>query len=77
MTKSQFEEYSEIEQERIKKILKYSKIAVEAAKRKGVSRDKIIEEANRSARHRMPGENLRETQAGFAASNKESNDTEE
>lgn len=76
MTKAQFEEYNEVEQERIKKILKYSKIAVEAAKRKGISRDKIIEEANRSARHRMPGENLRETQAGFASSIMNSSDEE-
>ena len=69
MTKEQFEEYSEQDQERIKRIIKYAKVAVEAAKRKGISREKIAEEANRSARHRMPGENLRETQAGFAASN--------
>lgn len=74
MTKAQFDEYSEQEQERIMKILKYSKIAVEAARRKGVSRDKIIEEANRSARHRMPGEGLKETQAGFAVYNNESED---
>lgn len=69
MTEDQFNEYDEATQKRIKLILKYAKIAVEAHKRCGNSRDKIAEEANRSARHRMPGENLRETQAGFAASN--------
>ena len=69
MTRDQFELYDEKEQLRIKKILKYANVAVEAAKRKGISRERIAEEANRSARHRMPGENLRETQAGFAASN--------
>jgi 5-methylcytosine-specific restriction protein A len=69
MTKEQFDEYDDAEKTRIKKIIKYAKIAVEAAKRKGVSRDKIIEEANRSARHRMPGETLKETQVGFATSN--------
>lgn len=67
MTKEQFEEYSEEEQLRIKKILKYANIAVEAAKRRGVSKEKIVEEANRSARHRMPGETLKENQIGFAA----------
>lgn len=72
MTKEQFEEYNENDQKRIKMILHFAKIAVEAAKRKGVSKDKIVEEANKSARHRMPGENLRETQAGFAASSNSS-----
>lgn len=67
MTKEQFEEYNEEEQLRIKKILKYANIAVEAAKRRGVSKEKIVEEANRSARHRMPGETLKENQIGFAA----------
>ena len=67
MTKEQFEEYDEEEQIRIKKILKYAKVAVEAHKRCGNSREKITEEANRSARHRMPGETLKESQRSFAS----------
>lgn len=74
MTKSQFDEYDEQEQKRIKMILHFAKVAVEAAKRRGISKDKIVEEANRSARHRMPGESLRETQAGFAASRGSNNE---
>lgn len=66
MTRAQFEEYSPQEQDRIKKILKYSKIEVEAAKRKGISRERVTDESNRSARHRMPGEGLRENQAGYS-----------
>ncbi len=66
MTEEQFKEYPESEQNRIKLILKYSKIAVEASKRKGISKEKIKEEANRSARHRMPGEGLKENQIGYA-----------
>lgn len=65
MTKEQFEEYSKADQERIVKIINYAKVAVAAAQRKGVSSERIKEEANKSARHRMPGENLKETQAGF------------
>lgn len=65
MTKEQFETYDEGQQTRIKRILKYAKIAVEAAKRKGVSHDKVVAEANKSGRHRMPGENLKETQQAF------------
>lgn len=71
MTQEQFEEYSETEQTRIKKILKYSKIAVEAGKRIGLSKEQVVEEANRSGRHRMPGETLKETQRSFLASNAE------
>lgn len=74
MTKEQFEEYDEDEQLRIKKILKFANVAVEAAKRKGISKEKIMEEANRSARHRMPGETLKETQIGFATTNKASSE---
>jgi 5-methylcytosine-specific restriction protein A len=74
MTKEQFEEYDENEQLRIKKILKFANVAVEAAKRKGISKEKIMEEANRSARHRMPGETLKETQIGFATTSKASSE---
>lgn len=70
MTKEQFEEYSEAEQLRIKRILKFAKVAVEAHKRVGNSRDKIVKEATASGRHRMPGETLKETQIGFATANK-------
>lgn len=65
MTKEQFESYSDEQQTRIKKILKFSKIAVEASKRKGISHDKVVAEANKSGRHRMPGENLKETQQAY------------
>lgn len=68
MTREQFEEYSETEQIRIKEILKYAKIAVEAAKRQGKSKEEIRAEAQKSSRHRMPGENWKENQAGYAAS---------
>lgn len=69
MTEAQFNEYDDKEQKRIKLILKFAKIAVEAHKRVGNSRDLIAKEANKSARHRMPGETLKETQIGFSASN--------
>lgn len=77
MTKEQFEEYSEDEQLRIKRILKFAKVAVEAAKRKGISKDKIVAEANKSARHRMPGETLKETQIGFATADSSNDSSKE
>ena len=73
MTKEQFEEYSEADQLRIKRILKFAKVAVEAHKRVGNSRDKIVKEATASGRHRMPGETLKETQIGFATASKGEN----
>lgn len=72
MTEAQFNEYDENTQKRIKMILKYARVAVEAHKRCGTSREKIQEEANRSARHRMPGETLKENQIGFASSQRAS-----
>ncbi len=76
MTKEQFEEYSQEDQERIKKILKYAKIAVEAHKRAGNSKEKIVKESCISGRHRMPGETLKETQIGFAKAGKEESSNE-
>ena len=74
MTETQFNDYDEKEQKRIKLILKFAKIAVEAHKRVGNSKDIIVKEANKSARHRMPGETLKETQIGFATTNKASSE---
>lgn len=67
MSKQQFDAYSEEEQLRIRKILKFAKIAVEAHKRVGNSRETINKESLKSGRHLMPGEGLRENQAGFAS----------
>lgn len=77
MTKDQFEEYDENTQKRIKMILKYAKIAVEAQKRCGLSQDEIRAEANRGTRHRMPGETLKETQIGFSQAQKNSDSDDE
>lgn len=66
MTKEQFEEYSDADKARIKKIIKFSKIAVEAQLRLGRSKKEISDASRKSSRHRMPGEGLKETQQGFA-----------
>ena len=67
MTKEQYEEYSEADKIRIKKILKYAKVAVEAQKAKGMSEEKIREAANKAARqHRMPGTDLQQNQLGYS-----------
>ena len=76
MTPEQFYEYKEDEQKRIKLIIKYAKIAVEAHKRCGNSREKINEESLKSGRHRMPGEGLKENQIGYAAMEASNNEEE-
>lgn len=68
MTKEQFEEYDEPTQQRIRRILKYAKIAVEAGKRCNMSKEQIAKDAHESSRHRMPGEGLKENQRGFVTS---------
>lgn len=69
MTKEQFDEYDEKTQRRIKLILKYAKVAVEADKIRGRNKKEIMQDANASARHRMPGETLKETQRMYSSYN--------
>jgi 5-methylcytosine-specific restriction protein A len=71
MTKGQFDEYSEDEQRRIKYILKFAKVAVEADKIRGRNKEEIMKDANASARHRMPGESMKEMTQMYASSQKE------
>lgn len=71
MTKEQFEEYDDATQKRIKMIIHYAKVAVDAQRRCGLSQQQIREEAHRGTRHRMPGETLKETQEGFSTANAE------
>lgn len=69
MTKEQFDAYDETTQLRIKRILGFAKLAVEAAKKKGVPKEQIIKSANASLRPHMPGDELKDTTAGFNAYN--------
>lgn len=66
MTQEQYDEYTDEQKDRIKRIIKYARVAVEAGVRAGKSREDIAKEANDSIVHRMPGEGLKENQQGFA-----------
>lgn len=66
MTKEQFEAYDEVQQRRIKKILALAKLAVQASQIKKIPVEKMKEEANKSMRHRMPGEGLKEAKIAYA-----------
>lgn len=63
MTQQQFEDYSEEQQIRIKKILKLAKFAYEASKSSGLSPEQIQELAKAEITHRKPGENIKENLA--------------
>ena len=60
MSKEQFDEYPEHQQDRIRNILKLAKVAYKADKLKGYSREEINKLARAAANHRMPGENIEE-----------------
>lgn len=76
MSKEQFEEYDEETQLRIRKILGFAKLAVKAAKKKGVSKEQVIKSANASLRPHMPGDELKDTTIGFTAYSNKSNKEE-
>ena len=67
ITKEMFEEYDEREQKRIKLIMKYGNIAIEADKRRGKKREDVIKESK--INHRMPGVDLKETTEMYNRSN--------
>jgi len=61
MTQYDFDLLTTEEQTALKKTLKLAKVAVAADKRKGLTRERIVEETSKTLRHPMPGENLKET----------------
>ena len=66
ITKDIFDKYSPDEQKRIKLIMKYGNVAIEAAKLKHLSKEEIREYARSGTRHRMPGESLSEMKGSFS-----------
>lgn len=64
MTKEVFDSYSEEEQKRIKLIMKYAKIAIEADKLRGKKREDVRKE--NKIQHRMPGVGLNEMKEGYS-----------
>lgn len=68
MTKEEFEQYPETEQEALKKTLVLARLAVEADKRKHLSLDDVKKATTDSIKHPMPGVGLSETKAAYAAS---------
>lgn len=66
MSKEDFEALPEHEQETLKKILKYSRIAIEADKRKGLSKKDIADRTSDAIRHPMPGAGFKQNQVAYA-----------
>lgn len=65
MTKEDFLSYSEEEQEALKKTLKLAKIAVEANKRRGLTKEQVAEATRDAIRHPMPGAGLAENRTAY------------
>lgn len=74
MSKEQFDEYSDEQQNRIKNILRLAKVAYKADKLKGYSREEINKLARAAASHRMPGENIKENLSLYKEAHKNPKD---
>lgn len=77
ITKEEYDESSPEEQERFKKILKLSKVIVEANKRKGFTREQIFENTKSVMKHPMPGAGLAENRKAYVESKKEEQEEQE
>lgn len=71
ITKEEYDKSKPEEQERFKKILKLSKVIVEANKRKGFTREQIFENTKAVMKHPMPGAGLVENRKAYVESQKE------
>lgn len=71
ITKEEYDNSSPEEQVRFKKILKLSKVIVEANKRKGLTREQVFENTKAVMKHPMPGAGLAENRKAYVESKKE------
>ena len=65
MTKEEFNNYSEEEQNALRECLKLAKVAVEAAKCKNMSLDAVRKATSNSIKHPMPGAGLSENTKAY------------
>lgn len=77
ITKEEYDNSSPEEQERFKKILKLSKVIVEANKRKGFTREQIFENTKSVMKHPMPGAGLAENRKAYVEAKKEEQEQQE
>lgn len=69
MSKDDFDSLPEKEQISLKKCLKLARVAIEADKRKGLSKKDVQEKTQDAIRHPMPGAGLKENQMAYAIAN--------
>lgn len=67
MSEQNYNELFPSEKSSLKKALKLARIAIEADKRRGMSKEQIASVTKDSVRHPMPGTNLKENQAIYTA----------
>lgn len=66
MGKEDFDSLSENEQISLKRCLKLARVAIEADKRRGLSKDEIKEATRDAVKHPMPGVGMKENQVAYA-----------
>lgn len=69
MSKDDFDELNENEQVSLKRALKLARIAVEADRRRGLSKKEVQEKTQDAIRHPMPGAGLKDNQTAYAMVN--------
>ena len=74
MSQNDFDDLSENEQLSLKKALKLARIAIEADKRRGMSKEDIVKATQDSIRHPMPGKGLKENQIIYATTKNNNKD---
>lgn len=65
LTQDEYNTYTTEEQDRLKRILNYAKVAVEANKRRGLSKEDVAEVTRDAIRHPMPGVGLSENRMAY------------
>ena len=78
MSQDDFKELPEDEQNSLKRARKYALVAIEADKRKGMSKEDVLKATQNSIRHPMPGQDLKENRIIYAtAQNMNSSEDED
>lgn len=71
MTEDEFGTYTEEEQTALKRVLKFSRVAVEADKRCGRTKEQVVEDTKSAIRHPMPGAGLAENRKAYDESSRQ------
>ena len=66
MSKEDFDSLTENEQVSLKRALKLARVAIQADKRRGLNKDKVMKETKNAIAHPMPGVGMKENEMAYA-----------